>query len=751
MHMAAGISTCDTRRLFTKHLWSFALLTAVLLGAPVPCPGQSVDPAVENEILARAYTQNVVVAASAYQKAAPTGRPSQLRRLQMTAQRRLDYMIRLAQLKPKKFLALVLPSELRKSVPTAVQNDFEQEAEAEGILQVFHVDYRTTSYYEYVLRSPHGDLSIQFAENAPPLQTGSRIRVKGYKVRHVLAVGSGSSDVQPLALAAPLVSGGKTTAVIMVNFSDKSNTYSQAQIRDVVFTQTSNFHKENSYQQAWLTGDVFGPFTIPMASTVCDYSGLGSQARSAMAGAGGNLSAYKHFVYIFPQNACGWWGLGTIGGNPAHAWINGSVAYRVVAHEMGHNFGLYHSHALECGNATLAPACQNIEYGDTIDVMGMAEGHLNAFQKERLGWLNGLGTPPITTAQNGGQYLIDAYEPSGSMPKAIKVLKGIDTAGKKSWYYVEYRQPIGFDGFLASNNNVKNGVVIHTGSEASADSSFLLDMTGGTTSWNDPALPLQQSFQDPQAGIGISVAWLTGTTAAVDVTTGTQTCVRAKPELVMAPVQGVATEAGKAASYTLSITNKDNSACTASSFSIAGVPPSGWAVTATSPVTINPGATINTAIQVTSPAGTGDGSYDIPLNVTNTADSAKSATALAKYVVASLCTRAVPTFTISPTQGTAVRSGTPVHYTLMVLNNDSTACAAAAFSLSNVKPPGFSFSYSATSLSIAPATSATAILTVTSGPRIAPGSYGFHVTAMHAANRKLADTESANYVVAISP
>src|SRR6185295_12440931 len=215
---------------------------------------------------------------------------------------------------------------------------------------------------------------------------------------------------------------------------------------------------------------------------------------------GASLAAYKRFVYVFPQNACQWWGLGTVGGNPSHAWINGTVALQVVGHEIGHNYGLYRSHALECGSVTIGSTCSNVEYGDTVDIMGTSTGHYNAYQKERLGWLNTTGTPPIATANSGGQYLIDAFETPGTNAKALKIQKSVDVTGKKTWYYIEYRQPLGFDGFLSTNTNVKNGVVIHTGSEASPDTSYLLDMTPATASWADPALGVQQTYQDLQAG-----------------------------------------------------------------------------------------------------------------------------------------------------------------------------------------------------------------------------------------------------------
>jgi hypothetical protein len=98
-----------------------------------------------------------------------------------------------------------------------------------------------------------------------------------------------------------------------------------------------------------------------------------------------------------------------------------------------------------------------------------------------------------------------SYETDGSGANALKILKSTDpTTGNKTWYYVEYRQAIGFDSFLSRNSNVTKGIVIHTGSESSGNSSYLLDMTPAISSWSDAALDVGQSFSAADSGVTIA-------------------------------------------------------------------------------------------------------------------------------------------------------------------------------------------------------------------------------------------------------
>src|SRR5262245_59851339 len=254
-------------------------------------------------------------------------------------------------------------------------------ASQEGTLQVLHEDYADgTGRFTYFIESKGQRVQLYFQGEPARQMTGTLVRVHGFRAGNEFAI-QGASDVQVLAagtggtggVSALTVSGTfgpQKTAVLLVNFANNpTQPYTVATAQNVVFNTTSNFDLENSYGQTSLTGDVFGWYTIPLSSTVCDYSTLATQARSPATAAGVNLATSTRLVFAFPGNACGWWGLGTVGGNPSYAWVNGSFQLAVVGHEMGHNFGLYHSHSLECGDVPVAASCTSSEYGDSLDIM----------------------------------------------------------------------------------------------------------------------------------------------------------------------------------------------------------------------------------------------------------------------------------------------------------------------------------------------------------------------------------------------
>jgi hypothetical protein len=511
----------------------------------------------------------------------------------------------------------------------------------EGEIEVVYEDSHGRGRLLYFLNSRGKKFEVKFGkEPSQTIHTGMHVVVDGEQVGETLELNSGGSvSVESTALAVTgNPTGGHRVLVVMVNFQDKqTQPFTREQAQEVMFGTTSNFYREASYGQTWLTGDIYGWYTIPLSFNTCDTTAIANYAQQAAAAAGANLASYNHLVYAFPQNACTWQGRGSVGGIPSQAWVNEWFELGIVGHELGHNFGLYHSRSMDCGSASISSNCTISEYGDMFDLMGgSGSAHFNAFQKERLGWINSGTTPPMTVVSTSGSYWLDVYEPGTMTAKGLKVLKSTDpVTGKKTWYYVERRTAYGFDGFLSSNTNVLNGVIVRTGSESNDQDTYLLDMTPATPSWYDPALTVGQSFTDADAGVTITTLSADATGALIAVSVASQPCVRANPTLTLGPSQTSWLRAGATATFNLTLRNNDGSGCQPAVFNWQSGIPAGWTTSALPFTVISPGATANTTLQVTSGAGVPDGFYAINVSAANESSPAYSSSAAATYVIVS--------------------------------------------------------------------------------------------------------------------
>jgi len=268
---------------------------------------------------------------------------------------------------------------------------------------------------------------------------------------------------------------------------------------------TNVFYGENSYGKETMTGRVFGPYTIDQPAS-CNATAIANAAQAVFVERGHRLEDWEQIMYYFPGvSGCGWSGLASVGSveYPARdSWYNGSFGCVVRNQELGHNYGMGHSHAYSCPEGVVldAEACSHVEYGDPYDPMGGGCAHINAVQKGFMGWLEGCN---FLNGTQDGLYNVAPLELPCNGTQALRV-----PTSDGRWYYLEYRAPIGeFDLSLSG------GVIAHVAGDINnfGPSPYILDLgLGGLMQEGD-------SFTDPEGGVTFTVAQDLGTHAVIQV------------------------------------------------------------------------------------------------------------------------------------------------------------------------------------------------------------------------------------------
>lgn len=347
-----------------------------------------------------------------------------------------------------------------------------QEITVSGIFDIVTVDYEdNTSTTHYELQTDDRHYILEFGS---PIQVtpGTSITVVGVLEGERLRVKEIRSSITTRALVSNPPRGDWRIAVILLNFSNNlTENVSIVNAQALMDTSFKSFYQASSYNLFTPLADVIGYYTITALSTPCSYTTWASQARALATEAGVNLSVYRKIIYSFPKtSACSWAGLGGSNG----AYINGSFTLRTVGHEFGHVLGMNHANSVTNSNGIFSPFPAGNNYGDNYDIMGGSTSPLNAFHRERLGWLSYLDAPPLTPVTSNGQYLISSILNNIPSSKALTIPHYYE--GYRGFYYVEFRS---------------NGLLLHIGDHAGGVG-LLLDIN--PTSTNDYVLNLGQTF-----------------------------------------------------------------------------------------------------------------------------------------------------------------------------------------------------------------------------------------------------------------
>lgn len=318
--------------------------------------------------------------------------------------------------------------------------------------------------------------------------------------------------------------GTKKVLMIRIDFSDMPGVPLNISQGSVPITETyavdrinspdgvRDFFEQNSYGKTSLSiadavsddsPDVTDVLRVPQSASYYATGNftaqLHSDARAAAATAGFAVDSYDRVGVVFsnlgslPGTQVTWGGLAVVQGK--NFWINGNYTFSVVAHEIGHNYGLPHANLWQVSDGDpVSPGGTSLDYGDIYDVMGGGygmENHFSHWNKSLLQWIPDTG---VTTIASGGTYRVYRFDHSGANlanALALKIVRNRDED-----YWIGLRR-------ATDNASLDGGAYVLWGYNDSRESN-LLDLTAPVNDLASAALAVGATFTDTVAGITLN-------------------------------------------------------------------------------------------------------------------------------------------------------------------------------------------------------------------------------------------------------
>jgi hypothetical protein len=209
----------------------------------------------------------------------------------------------------------------------------------------------------------------------------------------------GRARVVKSSVSKSAVVPNRILTVVPITFDGSSWTDQDRAIADQVATNAKSWWRTMSAYQETLEIRFTPTLNLQSVVSGCD-SGKIRKEVLAYADSLGLRKTSQHVMATFTGRSisCGWAGLGEVGGpwprtEPLFTWTrtdHATGSTNVWLHEIGHNLGLPHANSCLSGYVfTYLRPCQDMEYGNTVAVMG-GGSLLSPFtpsELQKIGWL----------------------------------------------------------------------------------------------------------------------------------------------------------------------------------------------------------------------------------------------------------------------------------------------------------------------------------------------------------------------------
>lgn len=311
---------------------------------------------------------------------------------------------------------------------------------------------------------------------------------------------------------------GDTTALLLATHFTGEKPAAPDPVKKAVFGDSypslRDYLRTVSGGRVRLAGDFLQDIDLGPRPAVCPDAGqVVERARSAARNAGYRPEAYDRILVDMSASKCDWAGMGQMPGN----WIvtNGS-GWKTWAwtHELGHNLGFQHSHALKgCAASdnvvTIGAQCKDVIFNEPTDTMG--GGGMNPYPANYRQYAGWLGPDQVQEIDADGTYRLGALGDASS-PQELRIPRGDGT-----YLSVEYRQRLSpYDSFT-DDSPFFHGVVVRIISVKGTVTNTLIDTRPETDSSSDAALTVGRTLRDEQAHVAVRLAALDPSGAQVAV------------------------------------------------------------------------------------------------------------------------------------------------------------------------------------------------------------------------------------------